>query len=314
MPPLSRCQTIGSGTRRTPTAMIPPLSELHVALAAAPFTALMAIRELWSRRRTRRELRAREEEAERLRREAMRAMHEAIVAERAAQRSREEFLARMSHELRTPLNAVIGFSRVLEKNGAGNQRPEDVQLLGRVRAGGEQLLRLVEDVLDQSRIERGQLTVAFDQVDVVRIARDVVASYRSAAVAKGLRMLAVLPESAAPVPLDGARFEQVLRHLVDNAVKFTGAGSVKVTLVTDAASGRPTRLTIADTGIGIPADRLDQIFAPFEQLEGGSRRTFGGAGLGLPLARQLCEAMRCQLTVESSVGSGSRFTIRFPDA
>ena len=294
--------------------MTAPLSEFHVALAVAPFTALMAIRELWSRRKTRRDLRAREEQAERMRREAMRAMHEAVIAERAAQRSREEFLARMSHELRTPLNAVIGFTRVLEKNGAGNQRPEDVRMLSRVRAGGEQLLRLVEDVLDQSRIEQGQLTLAFDNVDVALIARAVVASYRSAAVAKGVRMLAVLPESAALIPLDGGRFEQVLRHLVDNAVKFTGAGSIKVTLVTDAATGRPTRLSVADSGIGIPADRLDRIFVPFEQVEGGSRRTFGGAGLGLPLARQLCEAMGCQLTVESTAGSGSRFTIRFPGA
>lgn len=291
-----------------------PLSEIHVALAVAPFTALMAIRELWSRRRTRGDVRAREQEAERMRREAMRAMHEAVIAERAARKSREEFLARMSHELRTPLNAVIGFTRVLEKNGAGNQRPEDVRMLSRVRAGGEQLLRLVEDVLDQSRIAQGQLTLAFDKVDVALVARGVVASYRSAAVAKGVRMLAVLPESAALLPLDGGRFEQVLRHLVDNAVKFTGAGSIKITLVTDAASGRPTRLSVSDSGIGIPADRLDRIFAPFEQVEGGSHRSYGGAGLGLPLARQLCEAMGCQLTVESTAGSGSRFTIRFPSA
>jgi signal transduction histidine kinase len=294
--------------------MKPQLSDLHVVLAAAPFTALTAIRELWSRRRARQHLRAREEEAERMRREAMRAMHEAVIAERAAQKSREEFLARMSHELRTPLNAVIGFTRVLEKNGAGNQRPEDVQMLSRVRAGGEQLLRLVEDVLDQSRIEQGQLTLAFDKVDVAHIARAVVASYRSSAVAKGLRMLAVLPESAAVIALDAGRFEQVLRHLVDNAVKFTGAGSIRVTLVTDAATGRPTRLSVADTGIGIPADRIDRIFVPFEQLDGGRHRSYGGAGLGLPLARQLCEAMRCQLTVESTEGSGSRFTIRFPSA
>jgi signal transduction histidine kinase len=294
--------------------MTAPLSDIHVALAVAPFTALMAIRELWSLRRKRRDVRDREAEAERMRREAMRAMHEAVIAERAAQKAREEFLARMSHELRTPLNAVIGFTRVLEKNGAGNQRPEDVRMLSRVRAGGEQLLRLVEDVLDQSRIEQGQLTLAFDKVDVALIARTVVASYRSAAVAKGVRMLAVLPESAAVIPLDGGRFEQVLRHLVDNAVKFTGAGSIKVTLVTDAATGRPTRLSVADSGIGIPADRLDRIFVPFEQVEGGSRRAFGGAGLGLPLARQLCDAMGCQLAVESTAGSGSRFTIRFPGA
>ena len=291
--------------------MIPTLTEMQIALAIAPFAGVMAIRELWSRRKQQEALRQRESEVQRARHEAMRAMQEALAAAQAAQRSREEFLSRMSHELRTPLNAVIGFSRVLEKNNAGNQRPEDIQLLGRVRAGGEQLLRLVDDVLDQSRIERGQLALALDAVNVVDVATRVVASFRSAAAAKGLRLLAVLPP-AGTAALDAGRFEQVLQHLVDNAIKFTGVGVVKVTLVTDAASQRPTRLMIADTGIGIPADRLDQIFLPFEQLQGGTKRAFGGAGLGLPLARQLCDGMGCRLIVESEVGVGSRFTIRFP--
>lgn len=234
------------------------------------------------------------------------------MAAEAARRSREEFLSRMSHELRTPLNAVIGFSRVLERNGAGNQRPEDIQLLSRVRAGGERLLRLVEDVLDQSTIERGQLALALDDVDVAKVAARVVRAYRSPAAAKGLRLLAVLPETSRPIPLDADRFAQVVQHLVDNAVKFTGAGSVKVTLVTDAATRRPTRLVVSDSGIGIPEERLSRIFVPFEQVDLGRQRTYGGAGLGLPLARELCEGMACTLLVESTVGTGSRFTIRFP--
>jgi signal transduction histidine kinase len=242
----------------------------------------------------------------------MRAMQEALNKAQAAQKTREEFLARMSHELRTPLNAVIGLSRVLEKNGPGNQRPEDLQLLGRVRAGGEQLLRLVEDVLDQSRLEAGQLALSLDHTSIVDIAARVVKHYRMAAGAKGLRMLAVLPEWAPTVRVDAGRFEQVLEHLVDNAVKFTVAGSVKVTLVSDAATGRPTRMVVSDTGIGIPADQIERIFLPFEQVDASARRSYGGAGLGLPLARQLCEGMGCRLTVESQVGSGSRFTIRFP--
>ncbi len=292
--------------------MIPIVNELHIALAVAPFASVLALREFWSRRRLKADLRARELQAEQARHEAMRAMQEALLATQAAQQSREEFLARMSHELRTPLNAVIGFSRVLEKNGAGNQRPQDIQLLARVRAGGEQLLRLVDDVLDQSRIQRGQLALAFDDTNVVEIVSRVLASYRSSAMAKGLRLLAVVPETAAPLSLDAGRFEQVVLNLVDNAVKFTGSGAVKVTLVTDAATARPTRLIVADTGIGIPEARLNQIFVPFEQVETGKHRTYGGAGLGLPLARQLCEAMGCRLVVESEVGKGSRFTIRLP--
>jgi signal transduction histidine kinase len=294
--------------------IIPLVNDWYIALAVAPFAGAFAIRELWSRLQLQMDLRAREERVQAARREAMRAMQQALTAAEAAQKSREEFLARMSHELRTPLNAVIGFSRVLESNRAGNQRPEDIQLLGRVRAGGEKLLGMIEDVLDQSRIARGELTIALDDTDVVGIASRVVESYRSTAIAKGLRILAVLPGTAPAIPLDAGRFEQVVQHLVDNAVKFTISGTVRVTLVTDAVTGRPSRLVVADSGIGISKNHLGRIFEPFEQVDVSERRTYGGAGLGLPLARQLCEGMACRLTVESDAGRGSRFTIRFPDS
>ncbi|HEU4994797.1 MAG TPA: HAMP domain-containing sensor histidine kinase [Gemmatimonadaceae bacterium] len=269
---------------------------------------------LWTNILERADLRSRERRAASAHREAMRALQEALSAAESAQKTRDQFLARMSHELRTPLNAVIGLSRVLEKNSAGNMRPEDLHLLGRVRAGGEQLLRLVEDVLDQSRIEGGGVPLAISDADVVGIATNVVKQYRSAAAAKGLRMLPVLPESAPTVRLDPGRFEQVLTNLVDNAVKFTVSGDVKVTLASDAATRKPTRMIVSDTGIGIPEDQLDVIFQPFQQVDASARRSFGGAGLGLPLARQLCEGMGCRLTVESESGRGSRFTIRFPGA
>ena len=218
----------------------------------------------------------------------------------------------MSHELRTPLNTVIGLTRVLESNKAGNQRPEDIVLLGRVRANGEKLLRLVEDVLDQSTIERGDLAVELSETDVVDVTTRVVDHYRPQAAAKGLRLLALLPESAAPLRLDPLRYRQVVGHLLDNAIKFTNAGTIKVTLATDAESQRPSILTVADTGAGIPADKLQRIFMPFEQLDGSSSRRFDGAGLGLSLAQELCQAMECRLTVESEESRGSRFAVRFP--
>ena len=204
----------------------PHFADWHLALAVAPFAGAVAIRELWSRIQLRIDLQAREERAQVVRREAMRAMQQALVVAETARRSREEFLERMSHELRTPLNAVIGFSRVLETNRAGNQRPEDIQLLGRVRASGEKLLGMLQDVLDQSRIERGQLPLTLAETNVSDIATRVVRNYRSAAGAKGIRIIAVLPESSPTIPLDSGRFEQALHHLVDNAVKFTVAGTV----------------------------------------------------------------------------------------
>jgi signal transduction histidine kinase len=245
---------------------------------------------------------------------ALALVQEATRVMEEAERSRYEFMARMSHELRTPLNAVIGFSRVLEKNSAGNQRPEDLELIGRIGANGETLLRLVEAVLDQSAIERGELPLNIGTVDVVAVASRVAEHYRSVAAAKGLRLLAVIPQRAAAVPLDAKRFEQVLRHLMDNAIKFTPSGTVKITLVVNADTNRPERLMVSDSGAGIPADRIERVFAPFEQLDGSARRKSGGAGLGLALARELCRAMQCDLTVDSRVDRGSRFTVRFPPA
>ena len=226
--------------------------------------------------------------------------------------SRDEFLARMSDELLTPLNAVIGLSRVLEKNRAGNQRAEDLDLLRRVRTSGEQLLKLVTHVLEQSRIARGQLTLAVQPTDVAAVANRAVWRYRDACGAKGLRLIVVIPDSAPSVALDAERFAEVLHHLLDNAVKFTVKGTIRVVLVTDAASGRPVRLSIADTGIGIAPDRLPSVFEPFEQADMTASRNHKGLGLGLAIARRLCESMGCRLWASSELGTGSRFTIEFP--
>jgi signal transduction histidine kinase len=242
------------------------------------------------------------------------ALSQAFVVVSEGRSSREEFLARMSHELRTPLNAVIGLARVLENNKAGNQRPEDIHLLNRIRANGERLLALVDNVLEHSRAERGSIPIAIADTDVARITRDVVDEYRSAAMAKGLRLLAIVPESAPPVRLDPRAYERVLRYLVDNAVKFTGAGTVKVMLVVESDTGRPVRVVVSDTGIGIPASEIERVFAPFEQLDGTLTRRYDGLGLGLPLARELCTAMGCSIEAESEVRQGSRFTVRLPNS
>ena len=227
------------------------------------------------------------------------------------QESRDEFLARMSDELLTPLNAVIGFARLLEKNRAGNQRLEDLDLLRRVLANGEQLLRLVTGVLEQSRLAAGELKLSLEPTDVAAIALRVADQYRGAAAAKGLRLSAIVPDSS-PIVLDGERFEAIVRHIVENAVKFTPSGVVRVALAWDLDTRRPRRLTVSDSGIGIAPDRLGRIFIPFEQVETGANRGYRGMGLGLALAKSLSESMGCRLSVSSELGKGSRFTIHFP--
>src|SRR5881394_184045 len=182
------------------------------------------------------DIEVREQQATKAHREAQRAMLEAHTAIDLANRTREEFLARMSHELRTPLNAVIGFSRVLESNRAGNQRPEDIELLKRVRSGGERLLNLIEDVLEHSHLTGGQPALALKATDVAAIVNRVADDYRDSAVAKGLSLRTVLPSDAATIPLNAGRLAQVVEHLVENAIKFTHHGDVQILLATDAAT------------------------------------------------------------------------------
>jgi signal transduction histidine kinase len=284
----------------------------HLSTSAWMRAHWRAIRRVLARWRSSRDVDARIERADDARREAARALHDAIMASEAAHRTREEFLARMSHELRTPLNAVIGFAKVLESNRAGNQRPEDREMLARIRVNGERLLRIVDDVLSHTEVTSGQLILAPDPADVVAIATRVVESHARAAQSKGLRLVAEMPQSAPTIPLDARRLEQVVDKLLDNAVKFTPAGEVRVSLVTHAETQKPARLVVQDTGVGIPADRLTSVFEPFEQVDTRKSRAYGGAGLGLPIAHRLCEAMGCELEVQSTVGQGSQFSVRFP--
>src|SRR5438045_5743289 len=192
----------------------PHIADWHLALALAPFAGAFAIRGLWSRLQLRVDLRAREARAQAVRREAMVAMQQALIVAETARRSREEFLARMSHELRTPLNAVIGFSRVLEKNQAGNQRPQDLELLARVRDSGERLLRLIEGVLDQAGLRAGPLPIALADTDVAAVSRRILSEFEIRARAKGIHIYGMIPRQPCTARLDGGRFEQIVYHLM----------------------------------------------------------------------------------------------------
>jgi len=215
----------------------------------------------------------------------------------------------MSHELRTPLNSVIGFARVLRKNGVGKFAAEDLTYLDRIQANGEHLLKLVNDILDVARIEAGRVTVETSSVQLDALIREIVEQLEGQPRASAVALRADVPSSSVVVETDARLLRQVLINLAGNALRFTHEGYVVVALVVDPVTRRARRIDVVDTGIGIPLDRQRAIFEPFEQADSTTSRAYGGTGLGLSIARSLCEALGYRLTLESAPGEGSTFSV-----
>ena len=234
------------------------------------------------------------------------AERERDAAERAS-RSKSEFLARMSHELRTPLNAIIGFSQLMGEDPAC-QKPRVLQRLGIIRAAGRQLLGLIDEVLDLSRIESGRLQLELAPLRLAGFIEQVCQAHEPARQARGVEItLQVEPDLAAIA--DEARLRQVLNNLVSNAIKYTrAAGWVAVQA---GAAGERVRLSVRDDGPGLTTAQQLQLFQPFNRL-GAERGRVEGTGLGLVITRHLVESMGGTLQVDSSPGEGSCFTVELP--
>jgi PAS domain S-box-containing protein len=242
-----------------------------------------------------------------------RAELELIVARDAAEaasRAKSDFLARMSHELRTPLNSIIGFANVLLKNKHGDLSDANLSYLGRIAANGRHLLGLINDILDLSKIEAGRMTLELGSVRLDTLVSETASECEGQIRDRPVVLRTELPATVNPALTDEGRLKQVLINLIGNALKFTDRGEVVVRLETDSA-GDPARLSVRDTGIGIPADRLDAIFNVFEQAESMITRRFGGTGLGLAISRSLCDLMGHRLEVTSVEGEGTTMTIHF---
>ena len=231
----------------------------------------------------------------------------------AANRAKSPFLANMSHELRTPLNSVIGFANILLKNKKQNLKSSDLGFLDRIQANGRHLLGLINEILDLAKIESGRMDLELMTVDVKNLAHEalglVEGQIRSREAEVEVRVEG--PETTEEIETDPAKLKQVIVNLVGNALKFTESGEIVVRIEADEATGRPTTLSVIDTGIGIPKERLGAIFEAFHQAEAGTTREFGGTGLGLAISRSMCVLMGYDLTVESQVGQGTTFKIGF---
>jgi signal transduction histidine kinase len=226
-----------------------------------------------------------------------------------ASRHKSQFLANMSHELRTPLNSVLGFSEMLADGIYGPLPERALSALGKVQVNGRHLLNLINDVLDLSKIEAGQLSLALDDYAMRQVVLSVVASTESLARAKGITLSADIADVLPTGFGDERRITQVLLNLVSNAVKFTDAGSVEIHA--RSADGL-FDLCVRDTGQGIAPEDHQRIFEEFQQVDASSTRRKGGSGLGLAISKRIVEMHGGTLTVDSELGAGSTFRVVLP--
>jgi len=224
-----------------------------------------------------------------------------------ADRLKSAFLDAMSHELRTPLTSIMGFSDLLAEDA--DMTAQQQLYLGYIRQGSRHLLQLINDVLDFSKIEAGRLDLTVVEVDLERLAAETVSTIDPLAVQREIRLESDVPSGLA-VRADRLRLKQVLLNLLGNAVKFTPVGGV--VRLTACPQGGAVCVAVQDTGVGIPPEEQEMIFAGFHQVGCSTRGVREGAGLGLAIVRRLIEQQGGKIWVESEPGQGSRFTFRLP--
>jgi signal transduction histidine kinase/DNA-binding response OmpR family regulator len=238
------------------------------------------------------------------------------LEEKAAQlalssKYKSEFLANMSHELRTPLNSLLILSKLLLENERGNLSEKQLEFARTIHTAGTDLLQLISDILDLSKIEAGKMEILPDLVDLADVQAYVTRTFDPIAADKGLRFRIeadrALPET---ILTDEQRLEQILRNLLSNAFKFTDEGGV--TLSISALAGERVSFAVTDTGVGIPPDKLQVIFEAFQQADGTTSRKYGGTGLGLSISRELARALGGEIQVTSTVGEGATFALVLP--
>jgi PAS domain S-box-containing protein len=241
------------------------------------------------------------------RKRAEQALIHAKADAEAANRAKSDFLATMSHEIRTPLNGVLGMARAMEGD---ELTPAQRARLEVVRQSGESLLSLLNDVLDLSKVEAGKLELDIEPFDLCEVVSSAHAMFAGVAQGKGVALEMVVDDAARGAYRgDAARVRQIIANLISNALKFTDKGRAEVA-VARTVSGIEIR--VSDTGIGIPADRVDKLFQKFEQADASTTRRFGGTGLGLAICREFSELMGGSVRVTSTQGEGSTFIVELP--
>ena len=224
----------------------------------------------------------------------------------AANQAKSAFLATISHEIRTPLNGVLGMAQVMAMDNLSRRQRDRIEV---VRKSGESLLSLLNDVLDLSKIEAGKLTLESLDFDLGELLSGVIGNYESVAIEKGLSLTLEMGGADGVYRGDPTRLRQILYNLISNGLKFTETGGVTVNA---SFSADGLKLSVTDTGLGVPADKVDKLFAKFSQVDESTTRRFGGTGLGLSICRQLAQLMGGSIGVQTCEGEGSTFTLLLP--
>jgi signal transduction histidine kinase/CheY-like chemotaxis protein/HAMP domain-containing protein len=240
-----------------------------------------------------------------------------------ASQYKSDFLANMSHELRTPLNSLLILSGILVKNKNGNLSPEDVESAQIINKSGKDLLQLINEILDLSKIEAGKMTIEMEEVNPIDLKSEILMDFKHQAEKKGLDFHVDISDNfPSTIETDPLRLNQIIKNLLSNAFKFTSKGSISVSMNKingdsefwrdDLKTADTCSISVSDTGVGIPAEKKEAIFEAFQQADGSTSRKYGGTGLGLSISKELTRMLGGEIHLESEVGKGSTFTLFVP--
>ena len=221
---------------------------------------------------------------------------------------KNQFFARVSHELRAPLNSVVAFANLLLKNSATHFSEQDLSYMYRILSNATHLLGVVGDMMDLTVFETGRAKIALSEVDLAELIQETISEIGVGVKREFVEMGVEIPDNARSIETDRQKLKQVLINLLANALKFTQQGSVTISVTVDEFL-RPVRIDVRDTGVGIPADKLDAVFEAFERGEQAAGQDIEGTGLGLTISQTLCRLMGYTIRVASESGKGSTFTI-----